>query len=206
MEEQNQQLRGVTADVLASARELRKGTIERVLGMSDLELGLQVLLANRSSGSRKTHPQHCVQYATVHFYADGPSAPCLTDNRRSVLYRREVICGGERRPVGSGERSAGRAHNGRDREPTCPASVQHIRLSNRLVLSDVLAAERTSWWLCYRAGLLTCTTSFPKFSPRNSIPRASGAWSIPSRICSRWRNCPSRWRAASQIRASSYRS
>jgi hypothetical protein len=52
MDEQNQQLRGVTADVLALARELRKGTIERVLGMSDLELGLQALLANRSSGSR----------------------------------------------------------------------------------------------------------------------------------------------------------
>ena len=52
MEEQNQQLRGVTADVLALARELRKGTIERVLGMSDLELGLQALLASRSSGSR----------------------------------------------------------------------------------------------------------------------------------------------------------
>jgi hypothetical protein len=52
MDEQNQQLRGVTADVLALARELRKGTIERVLGMSDLELGLQALLANRSLGSR----------------------------------------------------------------------------------------------------------------------------------------------------------
>src|ERR1700761_7834776 len=44
MDEQNQQLRGVTADVLALASELRKGTIERVLGMSDLELGLQYLL------------------------------------------------------------------------------------------------------------------------------------------------------------------
>jgi len=33
---------GVTADVLALARELRKGTIERVLRMSDLELGLQI--------------------------------------------------------------------------------------------------------------------------------------------------------------------
>jgi hypothetical protein len=52
MDEQNQQLRGVTPVVLALARELRKGTIERVLGMSDLELGLQALLANRSSGSR----------------------------------------------------------------------------------------------------------------------------------------------------------
>ena len=29
--------------------ELRKGTIERVLGMSDLELGIRHLLANRSS-------------------------------------------------------------------------------------------------------------------------------------------------------------
>ena len=52
MEKQNHQLRGVTADVLALARELRKGTIERVLGMSDLELGIQALLANRTSGSR----------------------------------------------------------------------------------------------------------------------------------------------------------
>ena len=52
MEKQNQQLRIVTTDVLALARELRKGTIERVLGMSDLELGLQALLENRSSGRR----------------------------------------------------------------------------------------------------------------------------------------------------------
>ncbi len=50
MDEQNQQLRGVTADVLALASKLRKGTIERVLGMSDLELGLQYLLGRQSSG------------------------------------------------------------------------------------------------------------------------------------------------------------
>ncbi len=40
MEKQNQQLRDVTTDVLALAGELRKGTIDRILGMSDLELGL----------------------------------------------------------------------------------------------------------------------------------------------------------------------
>src|SRR5258708_36032961 len=44
MDNQNQQLRPVTADVLALASELREGTIERVLRMSDLELGLQYLL------------------------------------------------------------------------------------------------------------------------------------------------------------------
>jgi uncharacterized protein YhaN len=49
MHEQNQQLRGVTAEVLALASELRKGTIERVLAMSDLELGLQHLLGRQSS-------------------------------------------------------------------------------------------------------------------------------------------------------------
>ena len=49
MEKQNQQLRDVTADVLALARELREGTIERVLGMSDLELGLQYLLGKQPS-------------------------------------------------------------------------------------------------------------------------------------------------------------
>jgi hypothetical protein len=50
--EPTQQLRGVTADVLTLARELRKGTIERVLGMSDLELGIQAVLTNWSSGRR----------------------------------------------------------------------------------------------------------------------------------------------------------
>ena len=49
MEEQNQQLRGVTADVLTLGRELRKGTIERVLGMGDVELGLQYILGRQSS-------------------------------------------------------------------------------------------------------------------------------------------------------------
>lgn len=52
MEMRNQQLRGVTTDVLALARELRKGTIERVLAMSDLELGLQSLLGTRLAGKR----------------------------------------------------------------------------------------------------------------------------------------------------------
>lgn len=52
MAAQNQQLRDVTGDVLALAGELRKGTIERVLGMSDFELGLQWLLENRSPPTR----------------------------------------------------------------------------------------------------------------------------------------------------------
>jgi hypothetical protein len=52
MAAQNQQLQEVTAEVLALARELRNGTIERVLGMSDAELGLQWLLGNRSPPTR----------------------------------------------------------------------------------------------------------------------------------------------------------
>jgi hypothetical protein len=52
MEAQNQQLHTATADVLALASELRKGTIERVMGMSDIELGLQVLLGSRLPGCR----------------------------------------------------------------------------------------------------------------------------------------------------------
>ena len=47
MDQQNRQLRAVTAEVLALARELRSGTIDRVMEMSDLELGLQALLGNR---------------------------------------------------------------------------------------------------------------------------------------------------------------
>ena len=49
MDTQNQQLRALTADVLALASELREGTIERVLGMSDLELGLRHLLGKQPS-------------------------------------------------------------------------------------------------------------------------------------------------------------
>jgi len=52
MQEQNQQLQVVTADVLTLASELRKGTIDRVLAMTDLELGLQALLGTNPSGRR----------------------------------------------------------------------------------------------------------------------------------------------------------
>ena len=52
MEAQNQQLRAATADVLALAGELRKGTIERIMGMSDVELGLQALLRSQRPGRR----------------------------------------------------------------------------------------------------------------------------------------------------------
>ena len=52
MEAQNQQLRAATTDILTLASELRKGTIERVMGMSDVELGLQALLGSRLPGRR----------------------------------------------------------------------------------------------------------------------------------------------------------
>jgi len=52
MEAQNQQLRAATADVLALADELRRGAVERVMGVSDLELGLQALLGGRPPGRR----------------------------------------------------------------------------------------------------------------------------------------------------------
>ena len=50
MEAQNGHLRAVTEDVLALAGELRKGTIERVMGVGDVELGLQALLRSRRPG------------------------------------------------------------------------------------------------------------------------------------------------------------
>ena len=52
MEAQNGHLRAVTADVLTLARELRKSTIERVMGMSDVELGLQTVLRHRPPSRR----------------------------------------------------------------------------------------------------------------------------------------------------------
>ena len=52
MEEQNRQLRAVTVNVLAWAHELRKGTIDRIMEMNDVELGLQTLLGNRPVSRR----------------------------------------------------------------------------------------------------------------------------------------------------------
>src|SRR5271165_4706945 len=50
LEEQNCRLRQVTTEVLALAAELRKGTIDRIMAMSDLELGLQALLGTLPPG------------------------------------------------------------------------------------------------------------------------------------------------------------
>src|SRR5260370_41691114 len=50
LEEQNRRLRQVTTAVLALAAELRKGTIDRIMAMSDLELGLQALLGTLPPG------------------------------------------------------------------------------------------------------------------------------------------------------------
>jgi hypothetical protein len=44
MGEQNRHLRDATTAVLTLSREIRKGTIERVMGKSDIELGLEALL------------------------------------------------------------------------------------------------------------------------------------------------------------------
>jgi hypothetical protein len=43
LEEQNRHLRAVTTDVLALAQELRTGTIDRIMAMSDLEVGLRAV-------------------------------------------------------------------------------------------------------------------------------------------------------------------
>ncbi len=43
LEEQNRHLRAVTTDVLALAQELRKATIDRIMAMSDLEVGLRAV-------------------------------------------------------------------------------------------------------------------------------------------------------------------
>jgi hypothetical protein len=60
MDSQNQQLRALTADVLALASELREGTIERVLGMSDLELVSDTSSAsNPQTAAKPTHNIAC---------------------------------------------------------------------------------------------------------------------------------------------------
>ena len=52
LEKQNRELRAATVDVLALAAELRKESIDRFLGMSDVEIGLQTLLSSRSARPR----------------------------------------------------------------------------------------------------------------------------------------------------------
>lgn len=52
MDEQNRQLQAITEDVLTLAKELRKGTINRIMEMSDLEVGLQALLGNKPDNRR----------------------------------------------------------------------------------------------------------------------------------------------------------
>jgi len=47
MEAQNQQLLSVTTTVLALAKKLRGGTIDRIMAMSDLEVGLRVVLGKK---------------------------------------------------------------------------------------------------------------------------------------------------------------
>jgi hypothetical protein len=46
----NRTLRQVTTEVLTLATELRKGTIDRIMAMNDLELGLQALLGTLPPG------------------------------------------------------------------------------------------------------------------------------------------------------------
>src|SRR5271167_4973657 len=52
MEERNRHLRDAITTVLALSRELRKGTIERVLEKSDIELGLEALRGSRPANPR----------------------------------------------------------------------------------------------------------------------------------------------------------
>lgn len=53
LEKQNGRLREVTMDVLATAKELRQDTINRVMANSDLELGLAALRLNAPLTTRK---------------------------------------------------------------------------------------------------------------------------------------------------------
>ena len=50
LQEQNRLLRQITTEVLTLATELRKGTIDRIMAMSDLELCLQALLGTLPPG------------------------------------------------------------------------------------------------------------------------------------------------------------
>jgi hypothetical protein len=74
LEEKNRNLRRVTTEVLTLATELRKGTIDRIMAMSDLELCLQALLGTLARTGR----------AASH----GSAAPVVAADRRPALTER----------------------------------------------------------------------------------------------------------------------
>jgi len=75
IEEQNRQLRTVTAEVLALICELRKGTIDRIMGVSDIELGLSALGGSRSAPDRTAYGG----FGCLHRAQAAPASP---DGRR----------------------------------------------------------------------------------------------------------------------------
>jgi hypothetical protein len=87
MEERNRHLRDAITTVLALSRELRKGTIERVLEKSDIELGLKALLGSRPA--TPANPAHNIAYntATVQFYTVEPSSPCCRAGESQISTR-----------------------------------------------------------------------------------------------------------------------
>ena len=52
MKEATQHLRAVTTEILALAADVRKGTVDRAMEASDVELGFQALLGNLRPGRR----------------------------------------------------------------------------------------------------------------------------------------------------------
>ena len=60
---------------MKNTSELRKGTIERVLEKSDIELGLEALLGSRPANPANPAHNIACNTATVQFYTVGPSGP-----------------------------------------------------------------------------------------------------------------------------------
>jgi hypothetical protein len=83
IEKVNREPRAATADVLALALELRTGSIDRVLEMIDLEIGLQTLLRAPIRPSLNT-PQHCVHTLSYAFVQMG-LPPHIDDLTRTRL-------------------------------------------------------------------------------------------------------------------------
>src|SRR5271166_4967498 len=72
-------------------------TLRPIQAAKPISCGLP--LVNRSAHRLDPRPVHCVQYATVHFYADGPSDPGWLPTRALVQGQfSRVILGSARQP------------------------------------------------------------------------------------------------------------
>ncbi len=134
MKAQNQQLWAVTTDVLAGLANC-EGAIERVVGISDVELGFQALLGSRPHSHCGSNPHRCIavlrKWVLCPVQPYGQSLPWfLRYIKASYLLRRRFAFAVARRCQGVRKASADAAC-GRNRSSQISKAASAFSLSMR---------------------------------------------------------------------------